>query len=415
MSLPEVLLMPGLNHRRKAFTLMELLVVIGLLALLMALTAVYFVTFNPSEQTRRGSDQLAAWLLSARQQAKRDGRPTGVVLVDGNGNPLPANGAPPLFASGVVFIQQPDDFAQGVYIGRNFTQLPGPANRQVFNIAQIQSPTVDLTNTTFFPVLAGDYFELSGGGVLRRIINFPNSKPPSPVRLTNPTARPELRIYELCLAPVPPVPNPPTPFTAADYTGIDLPDPGGAIPPPTGPGLVVGTPPTLNGKLPLIGPANYRIIPQPRILASEAPRMLPENVVIDCNVQPWNTNYSPNGALSNPPTRPLPPSPSNPNPKGLTQFEVLFSPSGSVIGRSSAAGMIWLWVRNLDRGNLLTNSNINDNAGDRLFGRPVLVTIQTRTGFIAQHPVAGEDLRNPPPAAQSDPYQLARGGRASGL
>src|SRR5437867_4390242 len=117
--------MPCQVRRRKAFTLIELLVVIGIMTTLAALTAVYFVTFGKSEQAQRGADQLSGWVLSARQQARRDGRPYGLLFVDAAGNPLQANAAGPVFAYGVQFIQQPDDFAQGVYLGQDPNPPPG--------------------------------------------------------------------------------------------------------------------------------------------------------------------------------------------------------------------------------------------------------------------------------------------------
>ncbi len=328
------------TRRREAFTLIELLVVMGILAFLMALTALYFVTVGPNNQTQRGADLLSSWLLTARQQARRDGQPYGLRLVpDGNG-----------YVTQLQYIQQPDDFAPtgSVYIGR----VESPP----YNIARIQS-SVNLTDPSAFPVQAGDYFEIYGSGVLRRIVNFPNTA--SPVAQDNP-ASPN-GIYQLCLAPPPPPPANP-PYALTDYTGIAL--------PPS---------PTTLGPSP---PTNYRIIAQPRVVDGEPVLTMPQDVAIDLNSRSWNV-YSPGGALSNPPVR-------------GRQYEILFGPSGNVIGQGTGMTQIILWVRNTAKG---------PNDPDRYLGGAILVTTQTRTGFIAQHSVPGS----------GDPYAFARDGRSSGM
>ncbi|MBV9121766.1 MAG: prepilin-type N-terminal cleavage/methylation domain-containing protein [Planctomycetes bacterium] len=295
---------------REAFTLIELLVVLSILAFLAALTAIYFANFSPGDSGQRGADQLSGWLLIARQQARRDGLPTGVRFVM-NGNT----------AVGIQYIQQPDDVAQGMYIG--------PVNGNNF-VAQISSPSANLTQ---LGIQAGDYLELYGGGVLRRIVSVGGNGP----------------IYNITLDQTgsPPLPGAPT------------------------------TPPQAYAQQGGQAYTNYRIILQPQVIAGEATQSFPAGVGVDFSSPPWYKQ-----PLSNPPAR-------------AGNYEILFGPSGAVVGQNTGTGLIGLWVRRLK----------DDNSVDRLADKPILVTVQPRTGFIATHPVS----------TSGDPYQFAKDGLASGM
>src|SRR5262245_21039790 len=69
------------DPRRPAFTLTELLVVVGLILVLTSL--VLAVSFSTAGQRRvqRGAEQMQGWLLIAKQRAIRDRAPRGVRLV----------------------------------------------------------------------------------------------------------------------------------------------------------------------------------------------------------------------------------------------------------------------------------------------------------------------------------------------
>jgi hypothetical protein len=206
--------------------------------------------------------------------------------------------------------------------------------------------------------------------VLRRIIDFPLHDVPV---LKEPTkSKTKSHVYWLCLAPASPRPanfaklQPKPSYAFANYTGMHLLDN------PT-PGTPTQT--------------NYRIIWQPRLMAGEQPLQLPANVGIDFGAPGWNSGFTANNQLSTPPQSPAQAR------DGATYHDIVFAPSGVVM--NSSTSMIFLWVRNLQR----------RNTADRLTGKPVLVTIQTRTGFVSMHPVA----------PSGDPYQFARDGRSSGM
>jgi prepilin-type N-terminal cleavage/methylation domain-containing protein len=125
---------------------------------------------------------------------------------------------------------------------------------------------------------------------------------------------------------------------------------------------------------------NYRIIPQPRVLNGEQTLSLPANIFISFE-QPGGSPLSQNV-------------PQN--------MQILFSPSGAVVGQGTLTGQIILWVRRIDP-NVGNQPAIT--TADLLSGKGTLIAIQPRTGFIAAHPAA----------SGNDPYLFIRDGRSSGL
>ncbi len=119
---------------------------------------------------------------------------------------------------------------------------------------------------------------------------------------------------------------------------------------------------------------NYRILRQPRLMTGESPLELPNNFFIDGT----------NSAVSNIPFRPVVGTPNG------GYFEILFSPSGSVVGHGASHGKIYFYVHELNQ----TDPN---QAG--------IIAVQTRTGFIGAYNVA----------PGTDPLSYAEEGRNSGL
>ena len=81
------------NRKRGAFTLVELLVAAGIIAMLLGLVAISYPSINEREQLTRAVDKLRTGFLTARLWARRDQVATGL-----RWNPD---------GSGLVYIQQP--------------------------------------------------------------------------------------------------------------------------------------------------------------------------------------------------------------------------------------------------------------------------------------------------------------------
>jgi prepilin-type N-terminal cleavage/methylation domain-containing protein len=86
------------SRRRPAFTLIELLIVIGLIVVLATIAALVVPPLAGDYNRVRAVDLLSEWLLSAKQRARREQVPTGIRLqTDASG-----------LYSQVIYVQQPD-------------------------------------------------------------------------------------------------------------------------------------------------------------------------------------------------------------------------------------------------------------------------------------------------------------------
>ncbi len=302
------------SFARRAFTLIEMLVVIALLLILLTVAAAMFPRFAENQRIVKGADQIQGWLLIAKQRALRDRRPTGIRFVGAPGQPI----------TEMIYIQQADDYSGGRYV------QPGP----LFSfdpvrgyLCNFQGPGVDFfgaagpSQPDLWTVQPGDYIEFFGGGLVHEI-SFVES--PTSLRVHRNSSRP--------------------PFT------------------------------------PLAGTSNYRIIRQPRPVAGEAPLQLPQNIVVD--------------------TRP---GRSRDLPQRNNLMEILFAPGGGVVGQgTTTGGNIILWVRDVTK-----EDNVLPPVPPE--GSPLLVSIHTRTGLVAVHPV------NTAATTPNDYYLFTTDGRSSGL
>ena len=128
---------------------------------------------------------------------------------------------------------------------------------------------------------------------------------------------------------------------------------------------------------------NYRILRQPRILIGEAPLQLPNNFAVDTTLIPRQ---------SSPATRQFI-GPTSGQHNALCNFEILFSPSGAVVGTNAGNGKVLISVYD-------TAMNHFDS-----INRAGIVGVQARTGFIGAYSVA----------PGLDPFAFVESGRESGL
>jgi hypothetical protein len=134
---------------------------------------------------------------------------------------------------------------------------------------------------------------------------------------------------------------------------------------------------------------------QPRVRQGSPSLDLPENVAIDLRT---NATYTTFGSA-------LPVNSATQN------VEILFGPSGGVIGLGSGNDKIQLWLR--DTSMDATTSPLNPNA--TFLGDQILVTVYVRSGFISANPVDTTMTTTAPPYQYVDPYAFTRDGKSSGL
>jgi prepilin-type N-terminal cleavage/methylation domain-containing protein len=128
---------------RRGFTLVELLVAMGILLFLAALAVYLLPRMQDNIKVAQAGERLQGWLLNARQRGKRDQLPTGLRLVyDANG-----------LVTQLLYIQQPDDYAQGRYAGA----AVDPFTAQFLG-AGLSNPA-----GTLYPAMYGDRLEVYGG------------------------------------------------------------------------------------------------------------------------------------------------------------------------------------------------------------------------------------------------------------
>ncbi len=157
-----------------------------------------------------------------------------------------------------------------------------------------------------------------------------------------------------------------------------------------GPQTIVMDSPT---SLPVAAGAPYAIIRSPRRLPSEDVIQLPAGVVID------NSTVDGTTLCQNLPQRGLIDM-NNPAPGQLVS-EIVFAPSGAVVGQGTGADKVLLWLR-------------DSTQPSATAGAPLILSVQIRTGLIGVYPVAPWNTAQPI-AAGNDPYLFVKDPRASGL
>lgn len=293
--------------RRRAFTLIELIVVMSIIIMLASITVAYWPDVQNARSINNATDQLSQWLLTARQRAKRDGVATGLRLLRDPNTGL---------ASQVQYIQQVDDLTGAQYPGSACQTSAGSAIVNFSNIDFIGGAAA-AGQADQALVQQGDYLEILG---------------------------------TLYLITAPPTQTPGT----------------------MNPSVTVTPMPTVS-----ITTTSFVIHRSPRPLANEETLTLPTTMVIDLT-------GTFNQSSLNVPQRTV---------NGVPFFEILFSPTGAVIGQGTSGGKVILWLR-------------DSTPGASPLDPAALVTIQIRSGFIGASPI------NPPPG---DPYAFTEDGRSSGM
>lgn len=343
-------------NRRMAFTLVELLVAVAIILAIAALAAAFAPRVSDSNKINRAVDSLEQWLLSAKMRAKRDG-----------------------LATGLRFIPDPNPAYAGLYFQVQYIQQPPPLHGG-------WDSTTPTTGSVPDPYAGPGHF-LNGGRLVSAsngVVNFFNvdfslGGTPSPLEwLVQPGDYLEVNNGSLyCIGLVNPSAPPVTSFTLLNAAVAGSYDQSLTIPAP--------------------GTLNYQIYRQPRIFIGEEPLELPNNFAVDTRIIPG-------------PACTIPPIPANaiiPNNttlgwsnmgSGLRGYkEILFAPSGAVVGTNAGNNIIWMTVYDTT----MEPFDINQVG---------IVAVQARTGFIgAYSAAAGTGLPG------YNPFLLVQSGRVSGL
>jgi type II secretory pathway pseudopilin PulG len=324
--------------RRPAFTLIELIVVISIIIVIAALGAAFAPRVTDSQNLTRSVDQLEQWLLTAKMRAKRDGLATGIRFIEDPNNP------------GIRFIEDPNN--PGMY--SQFQYIQQPERLSGGSVVFATTPPAGAMPWPAAPVYltGGACLQATGNQVQFANVDFTAGNLTVDQYLVQQGDYLELLgggIYYISAV----VPPNKLALGGSIYDNALSFNPTGAQAGAT---------------------TNYRILRQPRILNGEDPLQLPNNYAVDLAMS------------ANVPRRPLYGAPNG------GYYEILFSPSGAVVGQGTTSGKILLYVHDY------TQTPVDP-------GKSGVVAVQTRTGYIGAYNAG-------PPTA---PYIYAEEGRSSGL
>jgi prepilin-type N-terminal cleavage/methylation domain-containing protein len=145
---PAVVVRASINGRT-AFTLIEMLVAIGILLTLATLTVAFLPGLTNFQKVQNSAGQVQGWLLTAKQRALRDQLPRGLrLLVDSDGKTVRQ----------LQYIEQPEDITGGTgqpltlsVVGATTLTMGG------MDLAGGLDPGNNGGNLTLWPVQAGDF------------------------------------------------------------------------------------------------------------------------------------------------------------------------------------------------------------------------------------------------------------------
>jgi len=274
--------------RRRAFTLVELLVVVGLILLVTAMGLYFVPSINNEQRATQAGTQLQQWIEITKQRAARDRAPRGIRLLPGTANNYQV--------TQLVYTEQPPDFWLGA--GSTFSTgfSPAPPNGSGLPVVNFVGGTTTLTG---------------GRGMPKNFL--PNVPPPKGTKDPNAGRYPVQPGDRIALGGSEEIHSI---LAVSDTLQLTL-----VPPPPAGVGYATST---------FINATQYRIIRQPRSIGDD-PLQMPANIIIDCATRNVAGNVY------------------DLQPYMQTQgyIDIMFSPDGRVIGQLAGLDKIILWVRDV--------------------------------------------------------------------
>jgi hypothetical protein len=338
---------------------------------LLSLVALVAPRFGERQRPSRGAGQLQSWLNLAKNRALRDQRPRGIRLPPVSDPSWPAGVA---YVTEMQYIELPEVFTGG--------QLWVPfSNRNPNN-----PPTADLYSYCF---LVGVELAIDP--------TDPNSdrntvRPGDVLKVDSPDWEPRR------IRAVTQINNDPR-FAGQTIYLLTLDQDLGGPYPLNPPGQPVNQPQTRTyPSQPPPPTESYRILRGPRAMPGEPVLTLPKDVGIDISREPGPAGSIPNWYRL---------FPGSANSAQANPFDILFDPSGRVIGAESTLGSrICLWVRDISQNYGPTQMPDGDNT---------LITIYTRTGQISAHPIDPTGLNYPPSSTNPwNPFRFTQDAKSSG-
>jgi prepilin-type N-terminal cleavage/methylation domain-containing protein len=147
--------------RRSAFTLLEVILVLAVIAILVALTYPSISTMYAQHRVTAGSDALRAALASARSQAMEDGVPYRVAVLPGKGNYRVAPDVASQWSGGGTDTPSTDDrppliFEDHLPRGVIFAESTAPQTPEEDELTYKESGEVNVTDYRLFAVYLPD-------------------------------------------------------------------------------------------------------------------------------------------------------------------------------------------------------------------------------------------------------------------
>lgn len=294
------------KHQRAGFTLIELMVVMGIIALLTAIVMLIAPNVMDKDRARDAATQLQGALQNARLRALRDGLPRGVRLIVDPTSLVPTPNSPPYIfvtSSAYQYIEVPPVYVTNTTTLSSYVQFVYTVNAA----GAITSRACSINGLTT--------------DQLTQIVNAVNNAPASyPATLSLPT----LGFWATMSS-----------ATASSTSSCTV--------------VLAVYPDASLGAETSLSTYQFGIYNAPRPLLGEPSMQMPVNTCIDLSDGVSSPSFSqiPGSVL------------------GSTDYDILFNPSGQLM-TPSAIGQVFLWVRDPTKGiatpGLPTNPDKNGGA-----------------------------------------------------